>query len=182
MCQSARYDGQHYFGHGNGALLTKDCHEHREITGFYSMPDNNAIHHFYINQKYLLEKLREYFLIQAADLIEETEQERILLAQPLYSKRSTKVSSFKANHSVPQASGKRILVFNRKTRLPIYLAPQRGLCLLLLVQRKSTKKIADSMSLSVRTVEYYLNILRNELGCCSSKELIASYQYRLMSC
>ena len=74
---------------------------------------------------------------------------------------------------------KQILVFHRNTGLPIQLSSQRSKCLLYLMQGQSTKEIAFAMGLSSRTVDYYFNILRNQLGCRSSKELICSYGNQL---
>lgn len=44
-----------------------------------------------------------------------------------------------------------------------------------LAQGKTTKQIAIIMNLSPRTIEYYCEMLRKELGCASSKELIVHY-------
>ena len=45
--------------------------------------------------------------------------------------------------------------------------------------RKINKKIVLMMNLSLRTVGYYFEILRDELGCRSSRDLIAFYGKQL---
>lgn len=74
----------------------------------------------------------------------------------------------------------RVFVIHKNSNLPIYLSSQRSQCLLHLLQGKSIKKIAFDMNLSFKTVEHYLEILRKELGCRSSKELIAHYCSQLL--
>lgn len=61
----------------------------------------------------------------------------------------------------------------------MYLSPQRSKCLTLLSEGKSHKEIATLMSLSIRTVEHYIAKLRHDLGCRTSKELIAVYGAQL---
>jgi DNA-binding CsgD family transcriptional regulator len=192
-------DAKHYFNYGNGATLLKDFGGFQELVGFYSTANNSAINQFFINQLDSLEKLREYFLLKAVSLIEEAEQERMLLLTPVFPHTQGKIllsqvshnTSFiktDAMHSAIQAitsgaplntTDQPICVISKKTNLPMVLSPQRGLCLLYLTQGQSAKEIARLMKLSVKTVEHYLAILRRELGCSSSRELIASYGEQL---
>jgi len=48
----------------------------------------------------------------------------------------------------------------------------------LLAQGKSSKEIARMMNISYRTVEGYLAQAMEQLGCVSSKELIALYHHK----
>lgn len=64
---------------------------------------------------------------------------------------------------------------HRNTNHVMHLSPQRSQCLHYLMIGNSAKEIAQLMNLSPRTVQFYLGLLREELGCKSSKELIIHY-------
>jgi DNA-binding CsgD family transcriptional regulator len=70
-------------------------------------------------------------------------------------------------------------VLHKNLHMPVYLSSQQGKCLLLLVKGKSAKEIGLEMKLSHRTVEHYLEKIRRQLGCSSTRELIASYSDQL---
>ena len=68
-----------------------------------------------------------------------------------------------------------MLLFHHHTHAAIYLSKQQGRCFLLLMKGKSAKEIGIEMQLSHRTVEHYLEKIRQVSGVTSSKELIALY-------
>ena len=68
-----------------------------------------------------------------------------------------------------------IVLFHRYTKIPVSVAPQQQKCIRLLASGYTIKKIAIQLNLSPRTVEHYLERLRQHLGCKNSKELIALY-------
>lgn len=66
-------------------------------------------------------------------------------------------------------------VSKQDIHVPIYLTK----CLLLLLQGKTAKQIANKLLLSQRTVEHYTAALKQLLGCRSTKELISIYSYQV---
>ncbi len=54
----------------------------------------------------------------------------------------------------------------------IYLTPREAQIMCYLLQGRSSKKIAITLELSVRTVEFYLSNMKLKLGCHSKIELI----------
>lgn len=68
-----------------------------------------------------------------------------------------------------------VCMIHKSTRLPIYISPQRARCLRFLSKGMSARDIAKNLCVATRTVESYLAVLRKELGCRSSKELISFY-------
>lgn len=54
------------------------------------------------------------------------------------------------------------------------LSPQEKACLNLIGQDLTAKEIAQRLSLSPRTVESYLNMIRNKMDCYSKRELAAA--------
>ncbi len=65
--------------------------------------------------------------------------------------------------------------FHRTGHFPVQLSKQQASCLKLVAEGQSSKAIARSMNISYRTVEGYIAQLMEQLGCTSSKELIALY-------
>lgn len=70
---------------------------------------------------------------------------------------------------------KDIIFFHRTERTPVHLSAQQAMCMKLLAQGRSSKDIARDMNISYRTVEGHIAKAMEQLGCTSSKELIALY-------
>lgn len=70
---------------------------------------------------------------------------------------------------------KDVIIFHKTQHIPIHLSDQQAVCLKLLIQGKTSKEIAREMNISYRTVEGYIAKMIEQLGCTSSKELIALY-------
>lgn len=66
------------------------------------------------------------------------------------------------------------IVFQKNNQF-IKLTPQQSKCMNLLAVGHSNKQIAMNLGLSIRTVEHYLDRIRQLVGCRSSKELIMFY-------
>lgn len=67
------------------------------------------------------------------------------------------------------------VIFHKTTHIAVHLSDQQALCLKLLAQGKSSKEIAQELKISYRTVEGHIAKAMEQLGCSSSKELIALY-------
>ena len=52
------------------------------------------------------------------------------------------------------------------------ITPRERTCLMQLIKGKTSKQIADSLKLSIRTIESYLNNIKHKLGCKTKSELI----------
>lgn len=70
---------------------------------------------------------------------------------------------------------KDFILFHKTQYIPVHLSEQQARCLKLLAQGKSSKDIASKLNISHRTVEEYIAKIIEQLGCSSSKELIALY-------
>jgi DNA-binding CsgD family transcriptional regulator len=54
----------------------------------------------------------------------------------------------------------------------IYLTYREAQCMLLFIRGKTVAKVAEQLSLSPRTVEYYLNNIKDKVNCRTKSELI----------
>lgn len=87
---------------------------------------------------------------------------------------------FEKNNVVPvinkmSLDRKDMVLFHKLLGTAFYLPVHQAMCLKLLAQGKSSKEIARILDISHRTVEGYIAKMIDELGCASSKELIALY-------
>lgn len=163
--QNPIWQDARYFGYGNGITIFHDTKEFREFIGLYAAADNNAINHFYLNNMDKIKNIRAQFLFQASNLIKKAEEERLLLAQPIY----LPILCSPALHNRPCS------LSHKNINVSLNIPPQRAQCLEHLAQGKSSKEIAKAMNLSPRTIDHYLAILRKELSCRSSRALITCY-------
>lgn len=196
-------DAKQYFGYGNGVIICDHHNDYREVFSIYSTIDNHQLNHFYINQIDVVKKIKQSFLYHAFDLIQQSEQARLSLKHAIFpSKNLTKQTcnfvdevtlvqhSFESQNMMNYMaendtkkillSSKRIYVRHKETGLSLHLSPQRSQCMRYLLDGKSTKEIAHAMRLAPKTVDHYLEMLRKELGCRSSKELITSYAHQVV--
>lgn len=173
-------DAKQYFGYSNGVLICENHTHFREVIGFYSAEDEQRMNHFYVNQIDKLKKLKQSFIFQAQELIAQAESERQIWQHAVFPEYSLDLSETPGqNLNSSRVHQELLVVIHKETRTPIKLSPQRSRCLYYLLQGKSCQKIADTMQLSPKTVEHYLEILRKELGCSSSKELIIHYAHQI---
>lgn len=142
-------------------------------TLFFDMPYNDFLH-FIINNGARLQDVVYNYNTAAKDIILEakTKENRIILPNS-----SDFFSQNIASNSCENT--KKICVLHKNTNLPTHLSLQRSQCLMHLAQGKSVKEIARTMKLTPKTIAHYLELLRKELGCRSSKELIAFYSDQL---
>ncbi|MDF1685075.1 MAG: helix-turn-helix transcriptional regulator [Legionellaceae bacterium] len=175
-------EGKDKFGYGQGVNVCDTYDNYQEILSLYSTKDNDAINHFYINQTDQLEKIKQDFISKAFDFIQQAEHQRDLDSPQIFFEKKI-LSDFnnqkKSIITPVNLENAGPYVFHKDTHEPVHLPAQQNLCFKYLMEGKSAKEIARAMGLSPRTVEYYLSIIRQQLGCRSSRELILSYAEQL---
>lgn len=63
-------------------------------------------------------------------------------------------------------------IYDINGQIPEKITPRERICLMQLIRGKTSKQIADSLKLSIRTIEFYINNIKNKLACKSKSELI----------
>lgn len=142
----------------------KDCQN--LYTLYFDLPDHEFIH-WVVNNGSFMNDLISNYNERGNELILEGKSPENRLVLPNFN------SSPGLNKDV--APYLMLSVTHKTLKQLVYLTLQQGKCLKLLMQGKSAKSIALEMKLSYRTVEHYLEKLRQILGCKSNKELIVSY-------
>lgn len=130
--------------------------------------------HFVINNGALIQDLIDAYNFSSRDIILEAASPENRITLP----NSYDYFSFRGRQPSSDLN-KNISVIHKITGLPTHLSPQRGRCLFHFVSGQSIREISETMQLSPKTIEHYLEILRKELGCRSSKELILHYAHQI---
>lgn len=139
---------------------------------FFDM-EEDAFIHWVLNNGELMNDFVHAYNHTAKDIILETKapENRIILPT---SEEFTHIFHLENSENLPT-----LKVIHKHLHMPIHLSPQQSKCLLLLMKGKSAKEIASKMKLSRRTIEHYIEKLRKQLGCGTTKELIAFYSEQL---
>ena len=140
---------------------------------FFDWSDDDFLH-FVINNGALIQDIVDHYNYTAKDIILEAKARDNRIVLPY----ATEYISSNISQLIQNAA-KHLCVIHKKNGLLVHLSPQRSQCMLHLLDGKSTKEIAQAMCLSTKTIEHYLEILRKELGCRSSKELILYYAHQI---
>ncbi len=137
---------------------------------FGSTANNNVIVNFYLNNMGILENFKFYFKKQAENLLKKSEKSKILIPEsmrPTFKGLNSFADSTKENFSEPNN-----LVEFCKYIDGIPLSHRQLQIMQLTIRGKTAKEIAKSLNLSRRTVEYYLEIIKEKTNSSSKAELI----------
>ncbi|WP_367608390.1 helix-turn-helix transcriptional regulator [Legionella sp. W05-934-2] len=162
------------YGRNSVHLLRRehDCQHFYSL--FFDLNEPDFLQWVINNGAFLTEYIAQYHQ-KAGDLILEAKfkEKRIKLPNTNEFMSSRHRKKLEDNESL-------LTLFHHELNLPIHFPKQQSRCLLLMVQGKSAKEIAKELSISFRTVEYYFDKTRKQLGCSSNKKLIALYGDQLV--
>jgi DNA-binding CsgD family transcriptional regulator len=159
------------YGKNSLHIIEKEDDCQHLYTLYFDLEENDFIYWSLNNGRFIHDTIENYKL-KAWDLILEGKS---------LENRSTRNNfnelNIKNHFYSSRSSSKKELVnlFHKNSNLAVFLSPQQAKCLLLLIHGKSIKQIGLELNLSHRTVETYLQTIRNMLGCSSGKELISTY-------
>ncbi len=137
----------------NSFSIIKKCETYHEIWNYASSKDNHAIINFYLNNIGFIESFSFGFKENMRDLIVQYENDKMRRSLP----DTTDHLPIAANHKHVKHTG---------------LSHRQLQCAHLLIKGMSYKQIANILELSPRSVELYISIMKNKLGCRTKSELI----------
>ncbi len=142
------------------------CHqkEKTEVFGFASNADNNQIYDFYLNHLYLLKRFSQYFLEEAKELIQRAQTQLIIPPPEMI-----------LNDKAPKAltASSCLDYFLKKIDYPFNLLSEReSVCFSMLVKGFSNTEMSKKLNLSSKTVDVYINRIKQKLKCASKNEVI----------
>lgn len=151
-------------GIDHGIYLVHPTADYCEFFAFAASPENRGVVNFYLNNVGILENFVSYFRNQAEPLLKKAEQSKIVLPyhQPQRPIESYKTSDVVDFHNYLLAAKERQLRISKRQRD----------CIDLLLTGATTKEMAMSLKLSYRTVEDYVNFLKQKFQARNKSELI----------
>jgi DNA-binding CsgD family transcriptional regulator len=166
--------GQHY-GKNSISIVVREEHCQHLYSLFFDLEEKDFLHWVINNGDYLKDFIANYN-VAANDVILEAKAEENRIVLPTFNDLGLAIHADDASDD-----RQKLCLFHKSMHMPIHLSIQQSKCLILLSRGKSAKEIAIEMKLSHRTVEHYLEKIREQLGCMSNRELIASYGSQLLN-
>lgn len=130
-----------------GIYIIKAHNTYCEFFGFATKKGNVNIINTYLNQLDTLKKFIDYFLEKAQFLVKQVEEQKIIL--PF----------------------RKLIAKNNQLLHQAAFSKRQSECVDLLLSGKTTKEIANHLQLSPRTIEHYINTIKNKFGCKNKTEL-----------
>lgn len=133
-----------------------------------------------LNDFETLESTNAKFFIEPADTRDGQEYIAISCKKPIYSQMGKKIGLMGASlvinareYEERYFSHQSLFNNDRIPKNNDHLSPRQIQCLICLVQGMTQKQIAQKTRLSTRTVEHYLDTVKNKLNCATRYELIS---------
>jgi len=167
LVKVGRQHGQNYGQHSIHIVEREDDCQHL-YSLFFDLNENDFLQWILNNGNFLNDFIHQYNLV-AKNIILEAKNKENRIVLPNFSDLAPAAKFDYSTEPTP------LKLVHKNLNSPIYLSKQQSKCLLLLAKGKSAKKIAATMQLSHRTVEHYLEKIRKQLGCISTREIIAYY-------
>ena len=144
---------------------------------FFDLDENEFLHWIINNGDYLKDFIANYKIASKNIILEARAPEnRIILPTTTDFIEAKNLKTI--NTGLFEKSS--LTLIHKDLQLPVHLPKQQGRCLLLMSQGKTAKEIAQELQISFRTVEYYFEKTRKQLGCETNKKLIAEYGEQLI--
>jgi DNA-binding CsgD family transcriptional regulator len=169
------YDGRQLFDIGHGFTYTKkitstNC-EH------FLIASSNSNYQFYnnvLNNSYVIDQFSQYFKSEIKNIINELDDYSVNILKPMG------FTSDKQQPIITQKKDKTDIIkfllainaFDNNLE-NIAFSEREMQCASLLLQGKTARETAQIINLSSRTVEDYINAIKNKLNCHYKKDLIS---------
>ncbi|SRR5579883_86936 len=144
-------------GINNGIFLIDQHKDYCEFTSFAVKKETVDSVNLFLTHMEFLNKFKNYFKDHAKNIIKKGELNKIYI--PYHQKPLPKINEYD-----------QIPAFDIKSNLK--LSPRQHSCAKLILAGKTANEIAESLSLSTRTIESYINNLKIKLNCANRADLI----------
>ncbi len=157
------YKDSHDLGVAHGMFMIEPIDENTcDFFSFATTQDNPGIINTYLTHLDFLKRFNEYFKEKAAPLIKQAHANKIY-------------STFHSDHldfiAADYDTKLDTLITLKNASTEIHLSPRQLECARYLVAGKTYKNISKITGLSTRTIEYYINLLKEKLNCKNKVEL-----------
>jgi DNA-binding CsgD family transcriptional regulator len=152
----------------HGFILGYRMKEYCDIFTYAFNRKSNDKTQFFCQNSHLLVKFSNHFLNQAADFIDVNDRRRVAV----FSQR------FDFSYAEDQNKNKFLSIVKDGISLKnangnlVHLSKQEAICLKFYTSNKTAKEIAQILDLSPRTIEYYINNIKEKAGIHYKTDLI----------
>ena len=150
----------------HGIYLIYPHNDYCEFFAFASTCDHPEVVNFYLNNLDVLQKFTHYFKERASKLLQNAENNKIVLPY-----HQVKIQSFSTS-DLHEALNAQLNPSSYQDEKKISLSQRQTDCVNLLLTGATSKEIAMQLNLSYRTVEDYINSLKQKFNARNKVELI----------
>lgn len=171
--QDSVYGALYEFDLWNGATVYEKNGSSTEVWAFSGKKDNPLIQDIYLNNFSIIKRFILYFQDKAKEILDTTDRSKIITGHP------------KLVDTPDAGENEAIDSFIKKTQITryalkssekdIYLSKREAQCIFHLSHGKGVKEIGQLLCLSPRTVEFYVNNLKEKTGDVSKQALLKKY-------
>jgi DNA-binding CsgD family transcriptional regulator len=174
------FDGLYNHNMGNGFSIYEKNKEYVDYFDFASHKDNNQMVNLYMNNLHLLLRFIEYFKEKIFLMVDFKDKKNFLLPKKFVSfneiprgetfkiKGRDVFSNYNLAGKEARCQNEAFNLTNRELR-----------CLRLLSEGKTTKEVSQSLSISPKTVESYIQMAKMKFEAVTKEELITFYKRNL---
>lgn len=159
----------------NGITLIRQTAHTCDFYCFGSTPDNAPIVNFYLNNIDLLEYFILYFNDKGKKVLEKAESDRQILPTFHHNKDEQEKLGFRIK-ATERINFLASLPINQHYINDTYLSTRELQCLTLLAEAKTTKEIGKKLNISPRTVETYLQRIKDKTNLTHKSDLLSFFQ------
>jgi len=164
-------DALNHFGMWHGMNFYKWRGDYLELWTFSTSCDRGGISQIYLNTLPYFEDFIHYFNLKCSEIISIKDEKKLACLEQCLSTPARKTSSNPPlSEIINQIKIDKFLI-NAPNGL-ITLTKRESECLKLLGTGKSAKEVAAILEISPRTVEYYVNQIKEKTGCYSKSKLL----------
>lgn len=174
ICYNQLREYREMYNADNPIYFVENYESYTDLFIYASMPGNNDVVNFYLNNIDILEKFKFYFKDKANKLIEKSNKNKILVANHMWSNfgrdENQQLSNINKQQLNDQLTSKHYALHVNHQEI---LITKRELDVLRSLSCGGTlKEAARAIGLSYRTVESYLDNIRYKLGIHKRSEII----------
>lgn len=146
---------------------------HIEMWNFTTCKDNEQIVNFYINNITLFERFIVYFKNQASNVLDYTDNDKLLTRSNKIVLDNNNLHTRTKNHDFIANT---TLDYINTSAGKTHISSREVECLYLLSKGHTVKEIAQILDISPRTVDTYIERLKQKLQCNFKSELIQKFK------
>lgn len=166
------YAAAYKFNMWQGFNIYKREENYVEYCWFHGNRNSPNLDNFYINHINELEHFFLYFKSEAADIIDTSDQRKLAILKESIITTEDKSPELDLDNKTFFDKTPIRKFFIKGGSHPLWLTKQEAECAHYLTLGNSLKEVAKLMKISPRTVESYINKIRNKTNCHNKSELI----------